>query len=173
MNMIKTAAATLFCLIALLSIAQADTPLELSMKRTSKAFKQLNLDLKAPVEASKPDYLALVDTLKKEAQTARALVPKKAAALPADQQAAMVTAYQKSVDDLTASYDTLGQAIQASQWDAARTTMTKILDQEKQGHKEFRTHEGAPGTSPATPTAPAAETPPASTTPAPATPPAN
>jgi soluble cytochrome b562 len=162
--MIKTAAATLCCLIALLSLAQADTPLELSMKATSKAFKQLNLDLKAPVDASKPDYLALVDTLKTEAQKSRALVPQKAAALPADQQAAMVTAYQKSIDDLTASYDTLSQSIQAGQWDAARATMAKILDQEKQGHKEFRVHKSDAPVAAPTPTL----TNPSTTTPAPA-----
>jgi len=167
--MIKTAAATLLCLITFLSIAKADSPLELSMKRTAKAFKQLNLDLKAPVDASKPDYLALVDTLKAEATKARALVPQKAAALPADQQAAMVAAYQKSIDDLTATYDALSQSIQAGQWDAARATMTKILDQEKQGHKEFRVQKkDGPGAPPATtivtPTPPAANPP--ATTPA-------
>lgn len=165
--MIKTAAATLFCLIALLSIAQADTPLENSMKRTSKAFKQLNLDLKAPVDASKPDYLALVATLKTEAQNARTLVPKKAAALPADQQATMVAAYQKSIDDLSATYDTLSQSIQAGQWDAARATLAKILDQEKQGHKEFRIQKkegpGAPPPTTVAPTAPATDNPPPST----------
>jgi soluble cytochrome b562 len=160
--MIKTTAATLCCLITLLSLAHADTPLELSMKATAKAYKQLNLDLKAPVDASKPDYLALVDTLKTEAQKSRVLVPKKAAALPADQQAAMVTAYQKSIDDLIASYDSLSQAIQAGQWDTARATMTKILDQEKAGHKEFRVHKSdGPGAPP-----PAAAT--AAPTPAPA-----
>jgi len=147
--MLKIAATTLCCLIALFSIAQADTPLELSMKRTAKAFKQLNLDLKAPVEASKPDYLALVAAMKTEAQKARDLVPQKASALPADQQATMVAAYQKNVDELSAIYDVLSQAIQASQWDAARATMTKILEQEKAGHKEFRNHKNeGPGAPP-------------------------
>ena len=159
--MIKTAAATLCCLIALFSVARADTPLELSMKRTSKAYKQLGLDLKQPIDASKADYLALVATMKTEAQKGRNLVPQKAAALPADQQAAMVAAYQKSIDELTVTYDTLSQAIQAGKWDAARAAMAKILDQEHAGHKEFRKHKDeASGTPP----------PAASATPAPAAP---
>jgi soluble cytochrome b562 len=136
--MIKFAAITLCCLLSLLSISRADTPLENSMKRLAKATKQLSLDLKAPVDVSKPDYLALTATMKTEVQKSRALVPQKAAALPADQQATMVAAYQKSMDDLGTTIDTLSQAIQAGQWDAARTAMAKIFDQEKEGHKEFR-----------------------------------
>jgi hypothetical protein len=163
--MLKTAAATLCCLIALFSVAQADTPLELSMKRTEKAYKQLKLDLVAPVDASKPDYLALVAALKDEAKKDRDLVPKKVATIPADQQAAMVTAYQKSMDDLAATYDTLGQAIQAGKWDDARATMAKVMDQEHAGHKDFRIHKGDPGY-----VAPAAASPAPVAAPAPAAP---
>jgi soluble cytochrome b562 len=136
--MIKTVSATLFCLLAVLSVANADTPLELSMQRMGKAYKQLSLDLKAPVDASKPDYLALATTMKTEATTSEGLVPKKAAELPADQQAAMVDAYKKSMDKLSATIDTLTTAIQASQWDAANKIMADLKQQMFAGHKEFR-----------------------------------
>jgi hypothetical protein len=130
-------------LIGLLSLllvpaATADTPLELSMKQMSKAYKALALDLQQPQDASKPDYLALTDTLKTQAQTSRGLVPKKAAALPPDQQATMVQAYQKNMDTLLQSIDSLTQAIQNSQWDDARKTMADIKQQMFDGHKAFR-----------------------------------
>lgn len=142
--MLKITAALFFCLATLVPISLVhaeDTPLELSMKKMSKAYKQLVLDLKQPQDASKPDYLALVTTLKTEAQTSRGLVPKKAGDLPADQQAAMVTAYQKSMDDLIASIDTLNQSIQGSQWDEANKQLTALKQQMSDGHKAFRKKE--------------------------------
>jgi len=53
----KILATLLLCLATLVpfSLAHADTPLELSMKKMGKAYKQLVLDLKQPQEASKPD----------------------------------------------------------------------------------------------------------------------
>jgi cytochrome c556 len=157
--MIKTVATALLMGLAFISVAQADTDLENSMKKMGKAYKQLSLDLKQPSDASKADYLALAGTLKTEAQTSRGLVPKKAAALPADQQATMVAAYQKSMDDLSATIDTLTTAIQGSQWDDARKAMDKLKEQMFAGHKEFRTQKkDGPGT-PAPAAAPTASTP--------------
>jgi soluble cytochrome b562 len=161
--MIKTFATTLCCLLALASLSHADTPLENSMKRLAKAYHQLTLDLKQPVDASKADYVALAATMKTEVQKSRDLVPKKAAALPADQQATMVTAYQKSMDDLSATIDTLSTALQAGQWDDARKAMDKLHLQENEGHKEFRM--GKNDKPPMTTTPP-----PASATPSPAAP---
>ena len=138
--MIKTTLTTLFCLIslALVSAVRAETPLEISMKHIAKAYHQLVADLKQPVDASKPDYLALAATMKTETEKARGFVPKKAAELPADQQAAMVTAFQKSIDDLSASIDVLSQDLQAGQWDAANKQLATLKMQEDDGHKAFR-----------------------------------
>jgi len=176
--MIKTFAATLGCLLglSLLSLAHADTPLEKSMQRFTKAYKQLSLDLKQPVDASKADYVALAATMKTETQKSHDLVPKKAADLPADQQAAMVTAFQKSIDDLSATVDTLTTALQAGQWDDARAAMKKLGQQENEGHKEFRQQDKkpafttiAPATNTPPPVAPAPDaTPPPAAPPAPA-----
>ena len=164
--MIKPVAATFLCLVSLVSFssAQADTPLEMSMKHIAKAYHQLALDLKAPQDASKQDYLDLAAKMKTEVQTSRGLVPKKVAALPADQQAAMITAYQKSMDDLGAAIDTLTADLQAGQWDAALKQIDVIKQKEDAGHKQFRNHDkgGAPAPAPAATTnAPAATTPPA------------
>jgi|GEM_PF-1562077 len=153
--MTKSLAATLGCLLGLvfLSVAHADTPLDKSMKRFAKAYKQLSLDLKQPVDASKSDYVALANTLKTETQTARGLVPEKVGTLPADQQAAMVTAYQKSIDELGVTVDDLIKALQAGQWDVARQQMESLRKQEGEGHKEFRLDKKMQGNAPPPPPA--------------------
>ncbi|MCE0523461.1 MAG: cytochrome b562 [Methylacidiphilales bacterium] len=136
----KFVAITLFCLFCManFSSAMAGAPLEASMKLMSIAYKQLALDLKQPTDAGKPDYLALAATMKKESLTARGLVPKKVANLPADQQAAMVADYQKSIDALGVTIDALTQDLQNSQWDDATKQMAAIKQQMSNGHKKFR-----------------------------------
>ena len=124
--------------LALAATAHALTPLEASMKRMSSAYRALTFDLQQPSDAHKDTYLSLAGILKTEAQTSRGLVPKKAGALPADQQAAMVKGYQKGIDDLIQSIDSLTQAIQGSQWGNARQTMAAIKQKMMAGHKDFR-----------------------------------
>jgi soluble cytochrome b562 len=121
--------------------AKAATPLETAMKHMSNAYKALAFDLQQPDDANKANYLSLAAILKTEAHTSRGLVPQKAAALPADQQAAMVQAYQKSMDNLGRWIDSLTQAIQNGQWDAARQAMAAIKQQMVDGHKDFRIKE--------------------------------
>lgn len=163
----KTALTTLLFLFSLatFSAARADTPLEMSMKHIAKAYHQLALDLKQPQDANKADYVALATTMKTEAQTARGLVPKKAAELPADQQATMVTAYQKSMDDLSASVDVLIQDLQAGQWDTANKQLSTLKMQEDAGHKAFRKQEPKPVLQTTPPPATPAQTTPSPTTP--------
>jgi len=50
----------------------------------------------------------------------------------------MVTNYQKSMDDLIASIDTLSQSIQGSQWDEANKQLAALKQQMFDGHKAFR-----------------------------------
>ena len=108
------------------------------MKKISKAFKQLSLDLKQPVDTSKSDYVALANTIKTEAQSSSALVPKKAAALPPDQQATMVAAYKKSMDDFGAAVDVLIQELQDGKWADANKQLAVLYQDETDGHKAFR-----------------------------------
>jgi soluble cytochrome b562 len=124
--------------LAVVAAANADTPLETAMKQMSSAYKELSFDLQQPHDANKDHYLMLAGTLKTEAQTSRGLVPKKVATLPADQQGAMVKAYQKSMDGLIQWIDSLTQDIQNSQWDDARKVMGAIKRQMIYGHKDFR-----------------------------------
>jgi soluble cytochrome b562 len=121
--------------------ADTDTPLEIAMRRMSGAYKELSFDLKQPSGANKLHYLALAGTLKAQAQTSRRLVPEKAEALPASQQAAMVKAYQQRIDYLIEWIDSLAQDIQKSQWDEARKAMAAIRQQMIYGHKDFRTED--------------------------------
>jgi hypothetical protein len=156
----KFIAITLFCLIsqAGLTAASAATPLEQSMKKMAKAYHQLDKDLKTPVDASKPDYLALAATMKTEAQNSRTLVPKLIAALPAEQQPTQIAAYQKSIDDLGATIDVLSSDLTASNWTDATAQIAKLKSQMIDGHKKFRKPEGhgpAPAAAPAATPAPA------------------
>ena len=160
--MTKMLAVTLSCVLGLtgLSARAASTPLEQSMKRMATAYHALDKDLKTPDAAKKADYVTLAATMKTEATASRALVPKKVAAMPADLQAAQVTAYQKSIDDLSAEIDTLSADLQAAKWDAATADLAKLKSQMIDGHKKFRVQkkdEGAPA--PAVAPAPASTTP--------------
>jgi Cytochrome b562 len=127
-----------FFYLAIFATANADTLLETAMKQMSSAYKELSFDLQQPHDDNKAHYLALAGTLKTEAETSRGLVPKKVATLPADQQGAMVKAYQKSIDGLIRWIDSLTQDIQKSQWDDARKIMGAIKQQMIYGHKDFR-----------------------------------
>ena len=140
-HMTKFVAITLSCLFGLagLSMARAEsTPLEQSMKRMATAYHALEKDLKTPDAAKKADYVALAATMKTEAVASRALVPKKVTVMPTEQKAPLITAYQKSIDDLTAEIDTLSTDLQAAQWDAAKVDIAKLKSQMIDGHKKFR-----------------------------------
>ena len=148
----KIVAITLCCLFGATGLSSA-TPLEQSMKRMAKAYHQLDKDLKAPVDASKPDYLALVATMKTEAQASRSLVPKKVAEMPQDQQAAQIAEYQKSLDGLMASIDLLSQDITASNWADATKQIATLKGEMIDGHKKFRKPEHHDGAAAPAPTA--------------------
>ena len=134
------------------------------MKRLATAYHQLDKDLKTPSDASKADYLALAATMKKEAQSSRAWVPKLVAAMPADQQPAQLAAFQKSIDDLCATIDVLRADLSASNWTDAVAQIAKLKAQEDDGHKKFRKPEGHDHPA----SAPAATAPAPAPTPAPA-----
>jgi hypothetical protein len=134
---ILPALAVLFHL-ATFAAVKADTPLETAMKQMSSAYKELLFDLQQPHDVNKAHYLALAAALKSGAETSRGLVPKKAAALPPDQGAALVKAYQKRMGDLIQWIDSLTQDIQNSQWDDARKVMGVLKQQMTYGHQDFR-----------------------------------
>ena len=160
----KILAVTLCCLLGATCLSSA-TPLEQSMKRMAKAYHQLDKDLKAPVAASKPDYLALAATMKTEAQLSRTLVPKKVAEMPQDQQAAQIADFQKSIDALGATIDVLTQDLTASNWSDATKQIAALHDQMDDGHKKFRKPEHKDGPAPAAASAPATNVAPAATAP--------
>ncbi len=136
----KIALTTLLCFfcLATFSGARADMQLEISMKHITRAYKQLLLDLKQPQDANKADYVALATTMKTEAQTARGLVPQKAANLYPESRDAMVKGYQKSMDDFSQAIDVLIENLQAGQWDAANKQLATLRMEEDDGHKAFR-----------------------------------
>ena len=129
--------------------ASEKTPLESSMHRISSAFKELNADLKQPVDTSKDDYLKSAQVIRDESVKAHDLAPKMAATLPADQQPVFIAAYQKDMDKFTASVDLLIAAIRDGRWDDARTSLADLKQQEKDGHHAYRAKEKDKGAPPA------------------------
>jgi soluble cytochrome b562 len=132
-----------FLYFAAFAFANAKTPLELAMTQMHDAYKELSSDLQQPSDANKGDYLGLAGVLNTQAQKARGFVPQKVATLPVDQQDAMVKAYQKSMDDLIQSINSLTQDIQNSDWDDARKAMAAMKQQMIHGHKDFRLNSNA------------------------------
>jgi soluble cytochrome b562 len=123
-----------------LSIAQAKTELEITMKDMADATHRVQADLKLTDDSkhNKAQDLKDVSTMKADARKARTLTPKKESSLPPDQQAAMTASYDKDMDAFAADIDTLNLDIQADKWDAARTDFQQLLDDEKAGHKAYR-----------------------------------
>ena len=123
-----------------LSIAHADTALETSMKKMADAAHQLAADLKQTDDTkhAKDIDLQSVATIKDASTKAHDEVPKKAKALPADQQQTMTASYQKDMETFAKDVDALGQDIQTDNWPAARTDFAKVMDDEKNGHKAYR-----------------------------------
>lgn len=128
------------CPLLLVIPAHAKTELETTMKDMADATHKVQADLKLTDDTRHAKDLDLksVAIMKADAVKARTLVPKKEAALPPDQQAAMTASYQKDMDAFAADINTLGQDIQADKWDAARADFEKLMDDEKAGHKAYR-----------------------------------
>ena len=135
---IRLAALLLFCSLFALPGLQADTTLEKSMKQMGKAYKELSQRLSKPVDSDKSVYLALAETLKSAALSARDLVPEATTKLPEDQKAAMVKSYRESMEDFVASVDRLIGNIGAGKWDETLKDMSGLKSEMKDGHREFR-----------------------------------
>jgi soluble cytochrome b562 len=138
MKSVLTRSAVLYALVLLPTFA--DTQLEKDMKDMADATHRVQADLKLTDDTkhAKDADLKDVATMKADALKARTLTPKKAKALPPDQQAAMTASYQKDMDAFAADLNTLDADVQASNWPAARTDFQKVLDDEKAGHKAYR-----------------------------------
>ena len=108
------------------------------MKQMGKAYKELSQRLSKPVDSDKSVYLALAETLKSAALSARDLVPEAATKLPEDQKAAMVKSYRESMEDFVDSVDRLIGNIGAGKWDETLKDMSGLKSEMKDGHREFR-----------------------------------
>ncbi len=110
------------------------------MKQMEEAAKQLGADLKQTDDTKHAKDLDLqsVAALKDACTKSHDDVPKKAKALPPDQEQAMTASYQKDMVAFGQDIDALGAAIQAENWSGARDAFKKVIDDEKAGHKAYR-----------------------------------
>lgn len=134
----KSTVASLLCFLFLSIAVQADTPLEKKMDAMKKQYKELSKSLEAPVEEQKEKYQKSAETLRDLMKESRTLSPEKAETIPADKRAAFIEGYQKAMDQSITTLDNLIKAIQASNWTEAKAEFNKLKEQQKEGHKEYR-----------------------------------
>ncbi len=116
----------------------ADTPLGEQMDKMKVANRDLKAALEAPSDAGKPEYLALVASLRAAAVASRDLVPVKADEVPAGERDAFLAGYRKAMDELVTLIDQLGKSITDGDWEGANKIMGLIKQSQREGHKEYR-----------------------------------
>jgi soluble cytochrome b562 len=132
--------ASVLLLAVTIFAAHADTVLGDSMKKMEDACKQLGPDLKI-TDATKHNKdldLQSIAAIKAECLKAREQSPKKAKALPPDQQQTMTASFQKDMDTFIQHVDQVTQEIQDEKWDAARDDFKKLMLEQRDDHKVYR-----------------------------------
>ena len=103
-----------------------------------KHYKELSKSLEAPVEAQKEKYQKSAEALRDLMKESRTLSPEKTETIPADKKAAFIEGYQKAMDQSITTLDNLIKAIQDSNWTEAKAEFNKLKEQQKEGHKGYR-----------------------------------
>ena len=151
--------ALLFAPLAPLNLfaqGEHESPLHDEMEGMNHALRLVNRQYTDLTQ--KASTLALVAEMQKHAETAKTLVPPKAAKLTGDQQAQYLTTFHSDLDKLIAEIAALKQAIAADQADVAKAEIGKISQLKESSHKELGVgggkHHGPPPGSPPPPSQP-------------------
>jgi soluble cytochrome b562 len=106
--------------------AQGDheSPLHDEMEGMNHALRLVNRQYTDPTQ--KASTLALVAEMQKHAETAKTLVPPKAAKMTGDQQTQYLNSFHNDLDNLIAEIAALKQAITADQTEVAKAEIQKI-----------------------------------------------
>jgi soluble cytochrome b562 len=128
-----------------------ESPLHDEMEGMNHALRLVNRQYTDP--AQKASTLALVSEMQKHAETAKTLVPPKAAKMTGDQQAQYLNSFHNDLDKLIAEIAALKQAITADQTDVAKAEIEKISQLKESSHKELgvgggKHHGPSPGSPP-------------------------
>ncbi len=107
-----------------------------SMQKMNAALR--NLRSQAADAALNRQSVEAVATIRKEALAARALVPVKAADVPAAERAKFMADYNKGIDQLVALLDRIEAAFKASDNATAATLVGEIGGIQKASHKSFK-----------------------------------
>lgn len=113
-----------------------DTPLELKMQKMNTAFRKLRTQVSDSTKNE--DSLAQVAILKENATAALQLTPKKAADIPAADQAKFVADYQAELKKLLGTIDQLDAALKAGNNEEAAKLYASLGAIQKEGHSEFK-----------------------------------
>jgi soluble cytochrome b562 len=121
-------------------VAEASDPehteLDEKMEDMNRAFRKLRRQISdASANASS---LELVSTLRKASEESAALIPAKAEKVPEADRGKFVADYQAKMKEFIAELDKLAAALEAGKNDEAAALLTKLNNQQKSGHREFR-----------------------------------
>lgn len=133
-----------------------ESPLHDEMEAMNHALRLVNRQYTDLTQ--KASTLSLVAEMQKHAETAKTLVPPKAAKMSGDQQTQYLNSFHNDLDKLTTEIAALKQAITADQTDVAKAEIEKISQLKESSHKELGVgggkHHGPPPGSPPQPAPP-------------------
>jgi soluble cytochrome b562 len=142
--------ATPFASLKLFAQGEHESPLHDEMEAMGHALRLVNRQYADLTQ--KASTLALVAEMQKHAETAKTLVPPKAAKMTGDQQTQYLDTFHNDLDKLITEIAALKQAITADQTDVAKAEIEKIGQLKQSSHKELGVgggkHNGPPPGSP-------------------------
>ncbi len=122
--------------LASLHAEAPDTPLEKQMQTLARGMKKLSLQVSDP--AKQQDMLTLVESLKRAATDAKAFNPKKTASVPPSSQEKFLIDYRAQLDRLADTFSQTEEALQAGQYDKAKSLLDALKSIKKEGHTKFK-----------------------------------
>jgi uncharacterized protein YecT (DUF1311 family) len=115
---------------------EAETELGGKMDKLNGAYKKLKRQIADP--AKNAASLALVATIKTNAEAALAFKPEKTADLPAADQENFVESYKTEMKKMLERIEKLETALKADKNDEAAAVIKEMDAQQKSSHKEFK-----------------------------------
>ena len=129
-------ALALFTTSSLLHAQQQDSPLEKQMQILARGKRQLNAQVADPTKQQQT--IALIETLKKASADSKTLDPRKTASVPAADREKFLAAYRAEMEKLTEVFNQIENAVNAGQYDKAKSLLGSLQSVMKEGHREFK-----------------------------------
>ena len=106
------------------------------MQILARGTKQLSSQVADP--AQQKSTIALLETLKKTSQKAQSLTPRKASMIPQGEKEKFLKEYSAQIGQLTDTFNQIEEAVNASQYDKAKSLLPALNSLKKEGHRKFK-----------------------------------